>query len=40
MKHFGVEKFKGLLFASTLAVAVEFLMTLTDSVVGGHLLGE
>ncbi|MCQ2390917.1 MAG: hypothetical protein MJ240_05800 [Kiritimatiellae bacterium] len=40
MKHFGVEKFKGLLFACTLAVAVEFLMTLTDSVVGGHLLGE
>lgn len=40
MRHFGVEKFKALLIASTLAVAVDFMMTLFDSVIGGHLLGE
>ena len=40
MRHFGVEKFKALLIASTLAVAVDFMMTLFDIVIGGHLLGE
>ena len=37
---FGIVQFRKLLVVGSFSVAVEFLMGLSDSVVGGHLLGE
>lgn len=38
--NFCLSKFRGLLVATTAAMAVDFLMSMTDRVIAGHLLGE
>ena len=40
MTRFSTVHFRGLLLASTAAMAVDFLMSLTDRVIAGNLLGE